>query len=321
MGRTLAQRRSCMSCVRYLIIIVNCLYMIVSMAIIGVFLWMALDQVDPVKGVTGSDLVLISVSLLVSGGILLLLSTCFGIAAASAENFAMMIVYIIAILLVLLAFVAASICIAVFKATLNENVRMDMENILRYQYGDTSDNHNIQITKSWDKAQSTWHCCAAGDKTWALYQESKWFAMNIDPRGKPFVPLSCCEQTPDGQIKNVNTCQLTKPPAIGDQYPGSPAPVYYRGCYETLKDFLLPDQVSWFTGIFWVGICGGVLMLFVIILGITFSVQIRQESSSSSINANELEFLSKSTPKFVMNSSSNSNSLSLQQTAPHQYIF
>lgn len=34
-----------------------------------------------------------------------------------------------------------------------------------------------------------------------------------------------------------------------------------QGCYETLKDYFLEDQLSWFTGIFWTGITGCLLMV------------------------------------------------------------
>ena len=65
---------------------------LLGIAIAGVFIWMAIDQVGPVKGVTGNDLAMVSVCLLVSAGILLVFSTCIGITAASVENYLLAVV-------------------------------------------------------------------------------------------------------------------------------------------------------------------------------------------------------------------------------------
>lgn len=281
------QRGSGALCLKYILIVTNCVFVILAAAVVGVVVFLCIDQIGFIKGVLGTDLVVASAGLIIGSGCLLFIFSIFGIIAAALEHTTLLAIYFSFMIVLFCTFICGAICVAVYKTQLSDQVKLDMENNLRKYYGVNLDNHwNRQVTNSWDQAQSTWKCCSVGDQSWAIYRQSEWYKIQPGVPGvsKPYVPSSCCVTDENGHISDANLkeCQTKQdgPPGtdLGSQYAGNVNPsLFYRGCYEAAKNYMQNNQLSWYTVMIGIGIGLAILMLIGLFLSIGLCCSLMSE--------------------------------------------
>jgi hypothetical protein len=281
----------CTSCLRIFMIIANMLFFAVGAGVAAIFIYMQVMQVDFVSAVLGTDLVVAANSLMIAGGCLLLVAAIVGIGSVISRTPCAIATEFVLLFFVFLSLIAGIVTALVFRTWLTDEVRHGMENTLIQNYG-----VDARITTNWDKAQYMWKCCAVDDKSWSIYQKSEWYKQQpgtpgTGVGGKPFVPPSCCVLDTSGNITAVNLaiCQTTTdgPPATntGVEYAGTrinPA-LHYRGCLQSAQDYLLHDNLSWFTVLIVIGSVAAGLVLIGMCISLAFCMsrkrQVRTEKT------------------------------------------
>jgi hypothetical protein len=271
-------------------IVANIVLTMVGAALIAVFVYLQVTQVDFVSAVLGTDLVVAAGGLLIAAGCLLFILAIYGVISGILDVITAYAVYFGLLIPVFMALVAGVVSALVFKTWLTEQVRYQMRSTLVNVYGVSLDNPwNNKVTASWDKAQSLWKCCSIDDQSWNVYQQSAWYKEQPGTPGsptnpKPYVPRSCCVTDSSGQISDANLylCQNNQegPPARaeGSQYAGQyNSALYYRGCYQAAQDYLLYDSVSWFGILVGIGSAVAILLLIIIVLAIALYVIRKRE--------------------------------------------
>lgn len=290
------QRNNCGVCLRYFLAVANIVFILLGGGVVAIFFYLYLRHVYFVSTVLNTYLVVAATFLVVVGGGLLVVAALVGFAAVAVRRPPVIAAHFGLLIPVFLTVMAGIMCALVFRIFLNEEVMDDMEDLLRTGYGvnvNTSAS-NRKVTNDWDTAQSMWKCCAVEEQGWDVYQKTKWYQLQPGtPRGgvnaKPYVPRSCCVTDDNGYIsdKDLRRCQTTTdgPPARrkGSQFTGRVNPsLHYRGCYESAKDYLLHDDLSWFSIVIGVGSTVSALALIGVIISVAYYVlrkkEIKQEA-------------------------------------------
>lgn len=285
------ERRTCSTCLRYLMIVGNIVLGVIGAGLIAVFVYFLITQVEFVRAVLRTDLVVTSCVLLIAAGSLLLFLAVFGIISGVVNRSTPYAVYFTLLIPVFLALVAGVVCALVFKTWLTDEVRHKMMSTLKEDYGVNLDNEwNRKVTESWDKAQSMWQCCSVDEKSWYVYADSNWYkaqegTVGAEENWKPRVPKSCCKTASDGSIslRDLKECQSKQngPPSIdaGGQYAGEYNHVlYYRGCYEAAQDYLIYDLASWFGILVGIGSASAIVVFIAILFAVALFCTRRRES-------------------------------------------
>ncbi|CAH1256922.1 CD81 [Branchiostoma lanceolatum] len=231
----------CMRCLKYLMFIFNFLFWLLGCAILGVAIWLRVDQRTTQYVDTGENLSSYYIGtyvLMAVGGIMMLVGF-LGCCGAIYESQCMLCTFFIFLLLIFAAEIGGGIWAFLHQDDLTEFIKSDFEDIVKSKYG--VDQH---ASKSWDGVQESLMCCGAADKSdWA---QSSW---GNQQKNWGSVPQSCCE-TPLLGCGSGGIVLIQQ--------------IHQKGCTDKLIEFFHKNLMI----IGCVGIAIGVIQL----LGMTFAL-------------------------------------------------
>jgi len=224
---------SCSMCIRYILIVGNCIFFLFGCTVIGLGIYLVVDKVNLVSGVFGSPLIAPASYLIIAAGCIVFIISFIGCFGSLFESRSVLILYSTALGLVLLLSIIGFVLAIVFRSKVNDQIRTYMTETLQKEYGVNLENDwNRMITDAWDRAQIKWYCCAVNDQGYGAYKASEWYKQQPAPSEllKPLVPESCCVRDQYGKYLNKEKCQTWPlgPPSI--QSTDRNNALYDQGC-------------------------------------------------------------------------------------------
>lgn len=263
---------SCNMCVRYVLVISNCIFFFLGCTVIGLAIYVVVDKVNFVTALFGTTLVAPASYLIIAAGCIVFFISFIGCFGALFESRLLLIIYSSALGLVFLLSTVGFILAIIFRSKMTDQIREYMRRTLQNDYGVNLENDwNEWVTTSWNQAQEKWHCCSVEDQSWGVYRQSQWY--NIQPGvpdlTRPYVPPSCCMKDQYGQYVNLQQCQLWNYGPPGKQSGLENSALFYRGCYEVGKSVLY--EISGYL------IGTGIAMIILVLGGLALAIQLARK--------------------------------------------
>jgi hypothetical protein len=222
------------------LLIVNALFILVALLVIGVSLYLLIYKADLLAIVFEMPYIRVSVVLLIFCGCMTLLFAFIGMCSAVLSNRWVLLMYCVVLLCVVLLCIASAVMGIVYKNTWYiDEVRQKMRNALQKDYGinvNTSE-YNAFITHTWDTVQQMWYCCGVEDQSWGIFRQSEWYNKQPGDAGTKeytamMVPASCCLKTQYGNYVDLTKCQnwILGPPNVASGMNENEA-ILYSGCF------------------------------------------------------------------------------------------
>jgi len=239
-----------MSCLKYLLFVVNFIVWVCGIAVFGVGIYSRVkagDWKDLVKDVDVVD----AANLLIASGAIVMVIGFVGCCGAVKQLRPLLVVYIILLVLIFILEIAGGIYAAVKKDDVIASLKKNFGDIVENSYGGTSE-ADKGLTKSVDWFQENVKCCGAdGPKSW---NSSSWVANNKKNAGNgtyQLFPKTCCKS---------GDCNLGKSDADYNNLSN----VYTVGCVDESEEFL-NSHIKELVGV-------GVGIAFVQIIGIACAI-------------------------------------------------
>lgn len=245
---TLHNMASKLSCVKYVVVIFNFLFLLCGIAVAAMGAYTIFNSEDLSALIGDSMLKKGAYLLLAAGGAVILISTvgCFG---ALTENKCLLVLYFVVLLMTFLVQAVAGIMGFVFYGQLETYLKSHVEETMNTKYGRKGFN---LITLAVDKMQMEFECC--GFNSPEDWKNATYF------NSSSAVPISCCvDMTVNDCNKVINNSTM-----------------YTQGCF--------PKLLSWVQGnIDIVGGLGiGVALFQLLGLSFTFCLCLRAGKGSRS---------------------------------------
>lgn len=256
-------------CSKYVLIVVNIIFILLGLGLLipGILVVVnddgindnilpALQQVDFGVSNFGDLAKGLSITLIVMGSFVLVLSM-MGACGACCESKLLLVVYIIVVGILFLGKLVIVILWIVFKADVESKLREELKIGLKKFTNDDLTTH--EVSTGWNYLNMNFECCGI-DAVTALstgndYTTTAWYATASNE-----VPISCCPGVTSSSYlaasaSGGNTCTSAKGTL--------PVGHYSKGCYDALKDFANTYSIAF--------ICVGVFILLVEIAAIIFA--------------------------------------------------
>ncbi|XP_045176351.1 CD82 antigen-like [Mercenaria mercenaria] len=241
------------SCSRYLLIILNLIFLIAGVLFLGVGIWIVASDAA-METVTTKLHLSVNVGTLLSigyavigvGSFMFLVGFC-GCCGAIRESAIMIGVYIIFMVVLLCGELAATVYVALEKSTIETKIRQQL----------LSDVENYNNKSNLDFVQGKFECCGADNYT--NYRNSYYF--NSQDSITAYVPDSCCKSEDEDHKIPVDreACQLAA--KLGHT---NDTNLFTTGCFNIIQE-LIEDNSA-----ILIGVSAGIIVLEVI--GIVFAV-------------------------------------------------
>jgi len=232
--------------IKYILFAANFIYFVTGCVILGVCVWIFVER-NFISAMVDDRLMTVSNLLLVACGSVIVLVSFVGCCGALMEQRCLLLTYFVLLLTTFLTMLVAGVLAAVFSTKMNNNMRNEMDIILKNHYGVKLNisAYNRYVTQGWDHAQEYLDCCSVNEHGWDAYRGSLWFSQQkgtIYGHDKPYVPESCCMKDQYGDFINKEMCQfnVNGPPNGKCTTPkGKCNPALHdRGCFQAGKDFV-----------------------------------------------------------------------------------
>ncbi|KAK6191475.1 hypothetical protein SNE40_003153 [Patella caerulea] len=248
--------------------IFNAIFIVAGIAIFAVGVWTAADKVY-ISDVVDNNSFEAAAYLIIIAGIIVIGVCILGFISLAKEKKILVIVYFAIWILIFLFLMVGGILAVVFRAELESGMKDAMKKTLTELYGHTSTAGQRDTTTAWNRMQHDLRCCAVDNDDWGTYKFTQWYLSQDDRlREKPFVPASCCVYDErSGAINDQDKCQYWQ---LGP--PGNPftqfknTALYYQGCYEAAKNFIMDSSEA----IVAVGFAFGLTLIFGMVFTVLF---------------------------------------------------
>ncbi|XP_043272453.1 CD63 antigen [Venturia canescens] len=193
-----------MSLIKYILFIFNLIFAISGIAIIAAGALVVAD-VGQFSHFLEGRIIAPPIVLIVAGCIVFFIAF-FGCFGAIKENYTMLMIFAVALLLIFIVEMAVGIAAAVFKR--------DFEMILRNSMKDSLGNYTDADRVAWDKMQTNLECCGVDGP-------GDWEQLSISGITQPgFLPQSCCKDLrPNSSCRSFDVLSLSQ-----------------TGCYAALEN-------------------------------------------------------------------------------------
>jgi hypothetical protein len=230
-----------MNIMKFLMVGINVIFWAIGGTMLGVGIWLAVDPTafDSINIASSAgmndDLWAAAVYTMIgvgAGVFLIGFLGCFGAIKADDDKSNIMLkIYFGFVLLILIAEIVCIILIAVFWTSIDDTVKDEMVDDLKYHYkGEEAEDG---ISTSWNNMQTRWDCCGANS-----YLDYKGSNYSLQP-GQPVVPWTCCTKQQDGGDKPLDpviaACRLEAEQAV---IPSTTIYLNLQGCYHSLVQFI-----------------------------------------------------------------------------------
>ncbi|ESO98681.1 hypothetical protein LOTGIDRAFT_174048 [Lottia gigantea] len=228
------------SCCKLFLFIFNTVFLIAGVCMFGVGIWTVVDKVY-VSDIIGNEIFTAAAYMIIISGIIVIGVCILGFISLSQEKRILIIVYFVIWIVIFIFLIIGAILAVVFKGELESEMRNSMKDTLIQKYGGDSTEERT-ATNAWDRVQRELRCCSVDDESWDLYRSTRWFRSQ-DPRSSliTYVPATCCvvDVRTDTYVaqKQCQTWQLGPP--RNPSYTLKNTALYYEGCYEAARNFVL----------------------------------------------------------------------------------
>jgi len=264
----------CAKFIKYAMFLFNFLIFIGGAALLGVGIWVAVDNsgaTATLSAFLGTTLYASAAYVLIVCGAVILIIGFLGCCGAIKESKCMLGTFFALLLIIFIIPLVGAILAFVFQDRVTSFLKTEMESSLQAKYGSDQ-----AITDAWDSAQENFKCCGVtGNYTsmtsWYLYKSnSTWFAGQPNNASKAYVPKSCCKRDENKAYTDQNKCQgitavANAPPRVNPGTAGftQNPDMYGNGCYDVTYNLVIGNAA----------ILGGVAIaiLVVMVLAMIFS--------------------------------------------------
>ncbi|CAG9769341.1 unnamed protein product [Ceutorhynchus assimilis] len=214
----------CYSCMKYLFIFLNIIYLILGISAIIVIIWTLLDPSIPLHFTQEPDDFTIAASIYFIVAIMLILLSILGIYSVCKESKCALVLSFSLLLIIIVVQVASGVWIWVNKDTLDEFTHASVKRSVQVNY-DTNPN----IKQILDTIQSKMHCCGADNPMdWSRNKD-----INLGIISKPTeynIPQSCCREN-----IAVSQCEAHTKSIKISEIPNYDY-IYDKGCYILIRE-------------------------------------------------------------------------------------
>jgi hypothetical protein len=263
---------SCNMCVRYILIVTNCIFFFLGCTVIGLGIYVVVDKVNFVTALFGTTLVAPASYMIIAAGCIVFVISFVGCFGALFESRMLLIIYSSALGLVFLLSVVGFVLAIVFRSDVTDQIREYMRRTLQMDYGVNLENDwNQWVTMSWNEAQKKWYCCAVEDQSWGVYRQSQWYSIQsgVPDMTRPYVPESCCKRDQYNKYIDQQKCQTWTLGPPGKQSGQENEASFYRGCYEVGKSVIY--EISGYL------IGTGIAMIILVLGTLALSIQLTRK--------------------------------------------
>ncbi|XP_052129405.1 tetraspanin-18, partial [Frankliniella occidentalis] len=174
----------CGQCIKYSMFLANFVIFLGGAVVLGIGVWTLLDKAF-ITELTGTDMFLGAVYILIATGGLVTLIAFLGCVGAVKEVKCMLLTYFLIVFIVFVTMLVGGVLGYVFR----ENVRKHADYKMRSTLVEYRSKSNIK--RAWDETQESLHCCGVdGPGDW-----------------KSQIPSSCCKMGPEGKQED---CDVNK---------------------------------------------------------------------------------------------------------------
>ncbi|XP_070559266.1 CD151 antigen-like isoform X1 [Ptychodera flava] len=190
-----------MGLIRLLFFIFTFIVWICGLAILGVCIWLAIDQ-HYFQDLLGSEMFeAVLYTLLICGAVICLVGF-FGCCGALRESKCLLGTYFVTMLIVLILQCVLAILAWIYHDLLVWWLDDYLQRSIDYNYG-----FYYAHTRGWDELQRDYQCC--GSKTYKDWQTSRWYLS--DQTQHQAVPRACCEKESDFPACTRGTIKANNP--------------------------------------------------------------------------------------------------------------
>lgn len=198
--------------------------------------------------------------LAIFSGIASIVISTIGIIGACGKKRALLLIYSIVVIIIIILELSLAGALFGLKGELNENIRQQLLNLLRYYEGNVGD----ETTMAFNYLFYRFQCCGINAITFTNdFVNSAWGQGPL--RINDQIPRWCCRgATPEnvGQIQNIQLAQCARLPTPANAYVNN-------GCYDTFINRLVQYQGAF------IAIC--VIILIVEVIAVIFSCMMARQ--------------------------------------------
>lgn len=261
----------CIGCIRYILIVGNCIFFFLGCTVIGLGIYVVVDKVHFVTGVFGMTMAAPASYLIIASGCVIFVISFIGCFGALFESRPLIAIYSTSLSVVLVLSCIGFTLALLFRAKVTDQIQIYMTKTLQNDYGVNLDEQwNHFVTESWNKAQAKWQCCAVKDDSWSIYHISAWY-QGLSNDLTPVVPPSCCKLDASGEIKDISMCQkkFAKDHSPDENSTDFTMAINTKGCYEEGKRVM--REISGYL------ICIGVITAILVVGGLALSIHLARK--------------------------------------------
>ncbi|CAG9856750.1 unnamed protein product [Phyllotreta striolata] len=214
------------TCMKYLFIFLNIIFLLLSVAGIGLSIWMFVDPTIPLHFTQESKDYLITTIIILLASVILLVVSILGIYSVGQEVRKALIASFCLLLIIVVAEVAAGVWGYIHRDSLEQHIRTAVKNSVKEDY-DKDEN----VRKLFDTIQTKLQCCGAEHPT--DWTRGKGYSMVISGNPNLYsIPKSCCREG----VTSEDCFAATYNVKVGDEPNGQI--IYNTGCYNLIYDKL-----------------------------------------------------------------------------------
>lgn len=247
----------CYDCMKYLMVFINLIVFVISLTMIGLAIWMLVDDTFYVSMAVDAANYNVDVYMLLAGGILLLVVSFLGCCGVVRESQCMLISFFCVLLVILVAQIATVVWVYCNSDKLETMIRYNIKSTVEEEYY-----KDERLQKTFDAIQQGLKCCGADYP--ADWNKSKNILVGatIEEKNMFNIPKSCCTLAATSSACEKSTKNLH----IGQGIDFST--VFENGCTNKVLD-IVREKVAI---VFWVAIAIIILefigLIFTIILAV-----------------------------------------------------
>ncbi|KAJ8944671.1 hypothetical protein NQ318_015879 [Aromia moschata] len=214
------------TCMKFLFIVLNIIFLLFSLAGIGAAIWMFVDPSIPLHFTQEANDYLVSVIIILLASIILFIVSILGIYSVSKEAKKALVASFCLLLIIVVAEVAAGVWGYTNRDSLELHIKTSIRRTVREDYY-----RDDSMKRSFDVIQSKMHCCGAeGPIDWTKEKE---LSMSISADAVRYrIPASCCRP----EYENKEDCIKATNLAFGSKL--NMTVIYDKGCYSLIMSEL-----------------------------------------------------------------------------------
>lgn len=188
---------------KYLMVFINFIVFLISLTLIGLAIWMLVDDTFYVSMAVDSINYKVSLYMLLVGGVLLFIVSFLGCCGVVRESQCMLISFFCVLLVILVAQIATVVWVYCNSDKLEAMIRYNMKSTVEEEYY-----KDERLQKTYDAIQRGLNCCGA--EYAADWNKSKNILVGATPEEKSTfnIPRSCCNPLADALTCEKSTQNL-----------------------------------------------------------------------------------------------------------------